>query len=53
MVNGNSISIPNGIDLSKLNIAFELMWLNKLFKDGYISEEEYFNVKRKIKQKYL
>lgn len=53
MVNENSISIPQGIDLSKLNIAFELMWLNILFKEGYISEEEYYKLKIKIQKKYL
>ena len=41
MVNENSIKIPQGIDLSKLNIAFELMWLNILYKEGYINEDQY------------
>lgn len=53
MVNESSINVPQGIDLSRLNIAFELMWLNILFKEGYISEEEYYKIKRKIKNKYL
>ena len=37
--------IPKGIDLSKLNIAFELMWLNILYKEGYVNEEEYNKIK--------
>ena len=39
------ISIPKGLDLNKLNIAFELMWLNILLKEGYINEEEYKKIK--------
>lgn len=53
MVNEGSIKIPEGINLTKLNIAFELMWLNILFKEEYINEEEYYKIKRKIKNKYL
>lgn len=53
MVNENSIQIPDGVDLSKLNIAFELMWLNILYKEGYIDDEQYNKVKLLINKKYL
>lgn len=53
MVNESSINVPQGIDLSKLNIAFELMWLNILFKEGCLNEEEYYKLKRNIQKKYL
>lgn len=53
MVNENSIQIPDGVDLSKLNIAFELMWLNQLFKEGYINQEQYHKIKLLINKKYL
>ena len=53
MVNENSIQIPDGVDLSKLNIAFELMWLNILYKEGYIDEEYYKKIKLIIKNKYF
>ena len=53
MVNENSINVPDGIDISKLNIAFELMWLNILYKEGYIDDEQYNKVKLLINKKYL
>ena len=53
MVNQSSINIPQGIDLSKLNIALELMWLRRLFNENYISEEQYKKLKLLINNKYL
>ena len=53
MVNENSINIPQGINLSKLNIAYELMWLNILYKEGYIDDEQYKKLKLLINRKYL
>lgn len=52
MVNEDSINIPNGIDLSRLNVAFELMWLNILYKEGYVNEGEYKRLKLVINNKY-
>ena len=48
-----NVNIPNGVDLSKLNIAFELVWLNVLFKEKCITEEQYNKLKLVIKNKYL
>ena len=48
-----NVNIPNGVDLSKLNIAFEMMWLNILYKEKYITEEQYTKLKLVIKNKYL
>lgn len=53
MVNESSINIPEGIDLSKLNIAFELMWLKKLLNEEIINEEQYKKLKLLINKKYL
>ena len=53
MVNESSINIPQGIDLSKLNIAFELMWLKKLLKEEIVNEEQYKKLKLLINKKYL
>ena len=53
MVNENSINLPQGIDLSKLNIAYELMWLNILYKEVYIDDEQYKKLKLLINRKYL
>ena len=52
MVNESSIKVPEGIDISRLNIALEIMWLNKLYKEGYINQDEYLKVLFKIKIKY-
>ncbi len=46
------ISLPNNVKISKLNIAYELMWLNILHKEGYITDEQYKKVKLLIKKKY-
>ena len=53
MVNENSIRLPQGINTTKLNIAFELMWLNILYKEGYIDDEQYKKIKLLINKKYL
>lgn len=52
MQDAKSLYIPDSIDISKLNIAFELMWLNILYKEEYINEEQYKKLKLLINRKY-
>lgn len=52
MTNDNKLNLPNDIDLSSLNIAYEIIWLNILHNGGYINDEEYYRLKLLIKKKY-
>ena len=45
MENVNVITVPQGINLNKINYATEIYWLGILLKENLIDQKEYYFIK--------